>query len=310
VPEQRLTPDLLSGVWSATPTPLTEDMRLDIPSVGRLVEHHLRLGARGLFVAGTCGEGPWLPDGERRALVREVVQQAGGRLVIAVQVTDNSAARILANSEAAKEDGADIAVIAPPYFLVNKAPRAIRNLYLEAIRENPLPVGIYDLGRFASTFVPAEVMADAYAEPKVVMAKDSSSDPERRDLALAARTKRPDLRLFDGDEFHCVDYLEAGYDGLLLGGGVVVGHLANLLLQAVRQDRLAEARQMQARLSRTLYAIYGGERIECWLSGLKRYLVEIGVFTTWRNFPDYPLTDACVAAIGQVIEQDADVLLP
>jgi len=52
---------LLRGeIWSATPTPLTDDFRVDRPSVQRMVEHHLALGVSGLMLAGTCREGPWL----------------------------------------------------------------------------------------------------------------------------------------------------------------------------------------------------------------------------------------------------------
>jgi 4-hydroxy-tetrahydrodipicolinate synthase len=57
-----LSPEQFNGVWSATPTPLDSKRRVDNASVKRLVAHHLRLGVKGLFLAGTCGEGPWLPD--------------------------------------------------------------------------------------------------------------------------------------------------------------------------------------------------------------------------------------------------------
>lgn len=44
-------------IWSAMPTPLQNDGALDIDSLGRMVEHHRRLGVTGLFVAGTTGAG-------------------------------------------------------------------------------------------------------------------------------------------------------------------------------------------------------------------------------------------------------------
>ena len=40
-------------VWSATPTPFTPDGRVDVPSVQRLVSHHLALGVSGVMLAGT-----------------------------------------------------------------------------------------------------------------------------------------------------------------------------------------------------------------------------------------------------------------
>jgi len=300
----------IGGVWSAAPTPFTDDWKVDVESVRRMVEHHLRLGVRGLFLCGTCGEGPLLPEGERRRLVQSVVECANGRLVVAVQVTDNSALRILDNMALAREDGADIAVIAPPYFMSNANPRTLQNLYLQAIRESPLPVGVYDRGTYSSILIPESVLASAYAEKNVVLVKDSSGQPARRDVALAARALRPELRLLDGDEFRCVEYLRAGYDGLLLGGGIFNGYLAREIIAAVAAGDIALAEQCQDRMNRMMWDVYGGKDIACWLSGLKNLLVEMGIFTTWKNIPDYPLTEACVQAIAQVLDRDRALLFP
>ena len=61
-----LDPDKMRGVWSAAPTPLTEDMRVHTNDIRRMVDHHLTLGINGLFLAGTNGEGPWLLENHRQ----------------------------------------------------------------------------------------------------------------------------------------------------------------------------------------------------------------------------------------------------
>ena len=281
---KHISRERLSGVWSATPTPFTNRMAIDTVAVKRLVEHHLRLGVKGLFLCGTCGEGPWMPDAERRAMVRATVAAARGRLVIAVQVTDNSAARILGNMRAAAEDGADLAVIAPPFFLLNATPNNVAALYLEAIRGCPLPVGIYDRGVNAAVVVTDEALRHILAEPKVVLVKDSSASPERMKLALSLRQARPTLRLLNGNEFACADYMKAGYDGLLLGGGIFNGRLAGMIIEAVHAGRLREADRLQQRMNRLMWDVYGGKGITCWMSGLKHLLVEMGLFRTPRSF--------------------------
>ncbi len=285
-------------------------MQIDTASVRRLVEHHIRLGVKGLFLAGTCGEGPWMTDRQRCILVRTAVKYAKGRLSLAVQVTDNSSARILDNIRAAREDGADIAVIAPPYFLANTRTEAILDLYIEAIRKSHLPVGIYDRGTYSSIVIPEGVLKAVYAEKNVILIKDSSTDPRRRRIALAARRKRPELRLLSGGEFNCVEYLQAGYDGLLLGGGIFNGLLAGQIITAVADGHIAKARRLQGRMNRIMYDVYGGRKIACWLSGLKYLLVEMGIFRTWKNYPHFPLTQTCRKAIKRVLKKDANVLMP
>ena len=300
----------LGGVWSATPTPLDGTLALDVKSIPRLVEHHLRLGVRGLFLGGTCGEGAWLRRDELRQLVRATAAASAGRLLLAVQITDNSAGRMLDNAAQAAADGADIAVIAPPYFLLNATEANVRDLYLETVRQCPLPVGIYDRGNGGSVPVSAAVLEAVYAEPAVVLVKDSSMDAGRRDMALRARAARPDLRLLTGYEFDVVSYLLHGYDGALLGGGIFNGRLANLILDACARGQADEARALQERMNRLMWDVYGGREITCWLTGLKELLVRLGVFSTNRNLLNYPLTEACSVAIDQALQRERAVLLP
>ncbi|HOI45433.1 MAG TPA: dihydrodipicolinate synthase family protein [Candidatus Aminicenantes bacterium] len=305
----------MRGVWSAAPTPLKEDMNVDAGSIERMVEHHLRLGVVGLFLAGTNGEGPWLPEQGLRTLTRSAVRAAAGRMIIAVQVTDNSAARILDNIDRAAKDGADMAVIAPPYFAMSYASsgereKRIENIYLEAVRRSPLPVGIYDRGTYSSVPVPEGVLARVYREPNVKAVKDSSVMDSHMRIALSARKRRPALSLFCGYEFDCVKYLKAGYDGLLLGGGVFNGFAANLIFDAVAAGKFKEAERLQARMNRLMYTVYGGKKIRTWLSGEKYLLVRMGILKTYRNFTDYPLTRRDKMAIDRILEREKGLLLP
>jgi len=300
----------LTGVWSAAPTPLSDDMTVHADDVRRMIDHHIRLGVNGLFLAGTNGEGPWLPDAEKRRLVRTAVEHAGSDLLVAVQVTDNSSARIRDNIRMAADDGAHIAVIAPPAFFYNATKETLTSHYLEAVDGSPLPVGIYDRGSFGPVTVPVSVLKTVYAHEKVILVKDSSTKRKNASTALGARKKRPELRLFNGDEFNCVEYLAMGYDGLLLGGGVFNGLLAGLIVEAVRAGKMKRAKRLQKRMNRIMYAVYGGKDISCWLSGEKKLLVEMGVLSTWNNYPRYPLKKSCLKAIERVLAKDADVLMP
>ena len=307
---RKIAPDDLTGVWSASPTPFTDTMQIDVVSVRRMIDHHRRLGVERLFLAGTCGEGPWMRNRDRRKLVKTVSEYAGQQLVLAVQVTDNSPARILDVIHEAKEDGAHIAVIASPYFVGPPAPNRILDLYLRAISESPLPIGIYDRGRASSVLVPNSVLKQVVAQKNVILVKDSSLDPAHRRIFLAARRENPGLRLFTGYEFGCVEYLVAGYDGLLLGGGIFNGYMAGQILRAARAGDLTAAEKLQQRMNRIMWAAYGGKKIKCWLTGLKTLLVEMGIFRTTNGHITFPMTDNCRRAIKRLLQKDRDVLLP
>jgi len=292
---------ITGGVWSATPTPLTKDARLDVASVPKLVEHHVKMGVTGLMLAGTCGEGPWLAEADREGLIRGAVAAAGGRLRIAVQVTDNSAARTLANIEQAAAWGAEIAVVAQPYFFLNGTADRQLAFYREVARRSPLPLGFYDRGKASPYQMPETHLAELLTEPNLAMVKDSSQLPAHRDVFLAARQLRPELVLLDGDEFDCVSYLQAGYDGLLLGGGIFNAGIALRMIAAVRAGNAAEAARLQARMNDLMLRVYGGTKIECWLTGLKELLVQMKLFSTNVNLLEYPLTESCRRQITDAV---------
>jgi len=289
------------GLWSATPTPLTSDGHVDRASVERLVEHHVTMGVTGVMLAGTCGEGPWLADQDREAMVRTVVETARGRLGIAMQVTDNSAVRTLKNIDQAVAWGVETAVVAQPYFFLNGTADRQLSYYRDIARRSALPVGFYDRGKASPYVLPESHLTDLLTEPNIAMVKDSSQMLAHRDVFLAARTRRPELILLDGDEFECVSYLQAGYDGLLLGGGIFNAGLANRIIRSVRTGDAAEAVRLQARMNDLMLRVYGGPKIECWMTGLKELLVQMKIFSTNANLLGYPLTDECRRQITEAV---------
>jgi dihydrodipicolinate synthase/N-acetylneuraminate lyase len=204
-------------------------------------------------------------------------------------------------------------VVAPPYALRNATPDNILAHYLESIEASTLPVGIYDFGdrpEVANVIVPDKVLKKILAHEKVTLVKDSSGDAGRRKVILATRKKRKDLRILNGLEWDCVTYIKAGYDGLLLGGGVFNGYLARLIIDAVRAGDQKEAKALQKRMNEIMWAVYGGKDIECWLAGEKKLLCEMGIFRTTRNYLRYEVTKSCEKAIRKVLEDEQEVLLP
>lgn len=244
---------------------------------------------------------------DQEDLVRAVAGSNPGKLAIAAQVTDNSAMRMLDHAERLAAAGAEQLVIAGPTFIMNPTPARVLNVYLEFVRKSPLPVIVYDRGKADRYVIPNEQLAELYAEPGVVMIKDSSCDDSRMDVALAARQMRPELTLLTGDEFHCVKYLTKGYDGLLLGGAIFNGKLAHQLVLAFESGNLETANRIEDRLKDLMLRVYGGPDVRCWMAGLKYLLRKLGLFSTDASLLDYELTDSCREAIDEMVSgPDAD----
>lgn len=297
-------------IWSAVPTPLTSALKVDESSVERMVNAAVNDGIHGLFLAGTCGEGPWLADREKQVLVKAAFRAAGGRLKIAVQVSDNSVPRILDNAQAAAEAGADYAIIAAPATFMNATPERVVAHFVDAVNASPLPVGIYDLGKHRPVIIPEARLREIYLLPNVHLVKDSSGVDGRRSAALAARQEKPSLRLFNGDEFLCMEYLQAGYDGFMFGGAAAIAPQLQRIIQLYDAGQVVEAQEVNVAMKETLFGIYGGKSIACWLTGLKYHMVRRGLFTTTSSFLGYPLTDECRAFIERHVEDLGESVNP
>ena len=305
----KLTASVFSGVWSAMSTPLCEGGKVDIDAVGKLVEHEVKLGLKGLFIAGTAGEGPWLSDAERYVLARSVVAASRGRLAVAMQITDNSAERMIENIERLKDTGVDMFVIAPPFFHVGATPDFIYDLFVK--EASPVPVGIYNRGKHSSVLIDPKTIGRIIRHPKVMLVKDSAGDPEYTKVILDVRKKRDGkLFAFTGNEFACVDYLRQGYDGLLLGGGCFNGAMAVEIFKLCKAGKFEKAQKCQDHMNDVMYRVFGGKEIKCWMAGQKTLMVRLGIFNTPWSFFSYKLTDECSREIDAVIAENRKYLLP
>ena len=298
----------LSGAWSATPTPLTQSLKIDKVSVKCMVKHHIRLNQKGIFIGGTCGEGPFLKRDEFRKLTATVTEANNSEMLIAVQVTDNSYDRVLDNIKAAKADGVDLAIIAEPWFIgcIDNADDML-NYYMKSIENSKLPIGIYSRG---AKEVPVEFYKKILMHPNVRMFKDSSCNEQIMKIALDAAKKRKGLTLMTGFELGMPPALKAGYTGILAGGGILIGNLTNQMLEAAKEKNWDKVERLQRYCDKINYAAYGGKKITSWLTGLKYALVQMSIFKTTSGYLNYPLSDATKKKIDAMIEKEKEILFP
>jgi 4-hydroxy-tetrahydrodipicolinate synthase len=295
----------LAGAWSASPTPFTDSLKIDIPSVKRMISHHIRLGQKGIFLGGTCGEGPWLPRGDMRRLIEVAATAADNRMEIAVQVTDNSYTKVLEHIKEAKVDGADVAIVAEPWFTGPMRPECIEEHYMEIVENSVLPIGIYSRG---AAFVSLSVYAKVLRHNNVCLFKDSSLNDEIMKLTLSIAAKRQ-LCVLTGYELGMVKYLAAGYNGILAGGGILIGNLTAKMVEAAKSHDIEQLNSLQAQCDHINYTVYG-KKVKNWLTGLKYALVKMGIFSTTAGYLKYPLPKSVQSSIDKMIAREHEVLFP
>src|SRR5687768_10469186 len=134
----------LRGIIPPMITPLTPDVRLDVPSLGRVIEHVLGGGVSAIFILGTTGEATSLPQDVRRELIQNAVRLVNGRVPVLVGVTDTVQAQGLALARFAADHGVDGVVVSTPYYVIPSQSELIA--YVNAfISGQPLPVILYNI---------------------------------------------------------------------------------------------------------------------------------------------------------------------
>lgn len=111
---------LIVGPIATVPTPFDDEYRVDF---GRMavatqywVENGLVAGKAVIKVAAAMGEGPMLRDDEWPALLRTVVQNAGGKAAVVCGIHYKDTVRTIEDAKQAQDLGAIGLQISPPIF--------------------------------------------------------------------------------------------------------------------------------------------------------------------------------------------------
>ncbi|MBV8818203.1 MAG: dihydrodipicolinate synthase family protein [Acidobacteriaceae bacterium] len=132
-----------SGVFPIAITPFHPDGSIDMPSQRRLIRYLIDAGAHGLGLFGNASEGYALSSAERAALLREIVDEVGGRVPLIVSTGHTGTDVAVELSKTAQDSGADALMVLPPYFLRPDADGIFR--YYESISQAvSIPIMVQD----------------------------------------------------------------------------------------------------------------------------------------------------------------------
>jgi dihydrodipicolinate synthase/N-acetylneuraminate lyase len=149
----------LHGTLAASVTPLLPGgSGLDQDAFGPLVERYVTAGLDGVLAFGTNGEGVLLSVEERRQGVRLFIEAAAGRLEVAAHCGAQTTADTVALAADAADVGvAAVAVIGPPYFLLDE-PAQLAHFTAAARACAPLPFYVYEFARTSGYPVALDVL--------------------------------------------------------------------------------------------------------------------------------------------------------
>ncbi len=238
---------MLNGSLVAIATPMQADGGLDLPALRKLIDFHIANGTSGIVIVGTTGESPTVDFDEHCLLIKTTVEHVQGRIPVVAGTGANSTSEAIELTQYALKAGANFGLSVVPYY--NKPSQEGLYRHFRAIAEKvELPILLYN--------VPGRTVADLGNDtllrlaqlPGVVGVKDATSDLVRHVDLLRRLPKDKEFALLSGNDDTALAYM-------LLGGHGVISVTANVapramadMCAAVLAGRIAEAREINARL--------------------------------------------------------------
>jgi 4-hydroxy-tetrahydrodipicolinate synthase len=295
----------LSGMIPPVLSPLTTDRRADRDGIGRLAEYLISGGADGLFVLGSCGEGPSLTSDAAREVVEQNVVAVNGRVPVLAGVGQVSTERTIEAALSARDAGADaLVVMTPMYYNTEVDEPLVRHVEAVAAAVD-LPIVLYNIPHLTHHPITPSAVRRLAGHEQVVALKESSGDWEIFE-PLATAALQSGIAVFQGAESLIARSLAFGASGAVPGIANLVPKLASDLVAAGLSGDAVRAAELQDRLDAAC-VIYGAG---FWLTSLKSAVAETGLIGSTASLALTPLDTESLATLRATLAAvDLDLAL-
>lgn len=237
---------MIKGSIVAIVTPMFPDGAVDWDSLSALVEWHITEGTDGIVAVGTTGESATLDVDEHIEVIRRVVKLAKKRVPVIAGTGANSTSEAIELTQAAKEAGADAALLVTPYY--NKPPQEGLFRHYKAIAEAvELPIILYNVpGRTGCDMLPATVARLAKIK-NIIGLKEAKGELSRIEELLKLELPR-DFAVYSGDDATACESILLGCHGdISVTANVAPRKMHEMCAAALAGDR-AKAERIDADL--------------------------------------------------------------
>ncbi|MDQ6976192.1 MAG: 4-hydroxy-tetrahydrodipicolinate synthase [Mariprofundaceae bacterium] len=207
---------MFHGVMTALVTPFYQQkngrLLIDEDRHFAHLERQIAAGVDALVIAGTTGEAATLSMQEHKHLIAISVAYINGRVATIAGTGSNNTEESIELTRAAKDAGADAALVITPYY--NKPSQEGLIAHYRCIHDNVhIPLILYNVpGRTQADLLPSTV-AKLAELPNVVGLKDATGDMVR--LTQTMNACRPGMEFYSGDDGSVLPFMAIGGRGVI-----------------------------------------------------------------------------------------------
>ncbi|MFM7812513.1 MAG: 4-hydroxy-tetrahydrodipicolinate synthase [Acinetobacter junii] len=274
----------IQGSIVAIVTPMYEDGSVDWKSLEKLVEWHIQQGTHSIVAVGTTGEASTLSMEEHTQVIKEVIRVANKRIPIIAGTGANSTREAIELTKAAKELGADAALLVTPYY--NKPTQEGLYQHYKAIAEAvDIPQILYNVPGRTGVDMQNETVIRLADVKNIIGIKDATGDVPRGQALIEGLAGK--MAVYSGDD-------ETAWELMLLGakGNIsVTANVAPKQMSDVCEAALAGDKEKAQRLNQQIANLHNILFCESNPIPVKWALHEMGYISTGLRLPLTPLAE-------------------
>ena len=171
-----MDPSRLQGIFVPMLTPITDDERVDVPSLRRLVDFLVDAGVHGIWAMGTTGEFAAFPEPERARAIEATLQQVNGRVPVIANIGDSSTGLALRHAHNAALAGAEALALTPPHYYPHSMDEMLTHFRAVKGAHPDLPLLIYNIPQTVKVKMTVATTLQLAREGTAQGIKDSQND--------------------------------------------------------------------------------------------------------------------------------------
>ena len=240
------------GAFVAIVTPFI-DGKLDEQGLQDLIEFQIAGGTHGIVPCGTTGESATMSHAEHHRVVELTIKTVAGRVPVLAGTGSNSTSESIELTRAAKEAGADGALMITPYY--NKPSQEGLYQHFKAVAEAvDIPIILYNVpSRTAVNMLP-ETVARCARIANIVGVKEATADLNQ--ISQVIRLCPKDFAVMSGDDFTSMPTVMIGGTGVIsVTSNVAPKDMAAMMDAALAGD-IATAKELHYKLLPLMQAMF------------------------------------------------------
>ncbi|USP40566.1 4-hydroxy-tetrahydrodipicolinate synthase [Acinetobacter sp. XS-4] len=274
----------IQGSIVAIVTPMLKDGGVDWKGLEKLVEWHIEQGTNSIVAVGTTGEASTLSMEEHTQVIKEIIRVANKRIPIIAGTGANSTREAIELTKAAKDLGADAALLVTPYY--NKPTQEGLFQHYKAIAEAvELPLILYNVPGRTGVDLANDTAVRLAEIPNIVGIKDATGDVPRGKALIEALNGK--MAVYSGDD-------ETAWELMLLGADGNISVTANVAPKAMSQVcavAIAKDEQQAKTINNKIANLHNILFCESNPIPVKWALHEMGLIDTGIRLPLTPLAE-------------------